>query len=134
MHRRAPFAAATIATVVALVGGPLPASVAAIGPKTAPQARFHRLDVKGIDPQLLPEMLSPKRQVTVMLQLAADPVAVRQVKAGRTLSSGERSSIRAGVKRTQDRLLPSIRSVGGRVIAQLQDAYDGIQVHVAATA
>ena len=57
MHRRAPLAAATIATVVALVGGLLPASVAAVGPRTAPQARFHRLDVKGIDPQLLPAML-----------------------------------------------------------------------------
>jgi len=134
VHRRAPFAAATVATVVALAGSMLPVGVAAVGPRTAPQARFHRLDVKGIDPQLLPEMLSPKRQVTVMLQLSADPVAVRQVKAGRVLSTGERSTIRAGVKRSQDRLIPAIQSAGGRVTAQLQDAYDGIQVRAPATA
>ncbi|MFI5225995.1 MAG: S8 family serine peptidase [Candidatus Limnocylindrales bacterium] len=130
MHRKALFAAVATALLLAAT---LPLGTLAVGPRLSAD-RLHRLDVHGIDPQLLPALLTPNRQVTVMLQLVADPVSVRQAKSTRRLSTIERSSIRAAVKRSQDRIAPEIRADGGRIVAQLQDAYDGIQVRAPASA
>jgi minor extracellular serine protease Vpr len=122
------------ASIVVLLAATLPLATAAVEPHRSPATRFHRLDVRGVDPHLLPAMLTPARQVTVMLQLVADPVSVRQAKSPSRLTTLQRSSIRSAVKVSQDRIVPSIRAVGGRVIAQLQDAYDGIQVRAPAAA
>jgi subtilisin family serine protease len=96
-------------------------------------ARFERIDVAGIDPQLLPLSLGDTRQVKVMLEGRGEPVAKLQAaaqRAGQPLSRAERAAARADIKARQDRLLPRIDALGGRVLAQLQDAYNGIKVRI----
>src|SRR5579862_6439497 len=89
-----------------------------------------------IDPSLLggasftPASLS-NQPVNVMLELGGAPVLVQDAAAkhqGRGLSEGQKASIRAQLKSQQDALTGGIQNAGGRVIAQLQDAYNGVQV------
>ena len=96
--------------------------------------QFERLPVTGIDPQLLPASISSTRDVTVMLELAGEPVARQQAsarKSGRELSDADRAAARQSLKAKQDRLLPQIEALGGQPLAQLQDAYNGVKVRVA---
>ena len=71
------------------------------------------------------------QSVTVVLQLAGDPVAVQQGNAGRKLSKAEKDQIKAQLKGAQDRLRGNIQSAGGDILAQYQSAYNGIKVRVA---
>lgn len=93
-----------------------------------------------VDPSLLaaakgfvPAALSNK-PVTVMLQMSGDPVAVQDADAqqkGKSLSKDEKDAIRADLKSKQDGIVGSIQSAGGTVAAQLQSAYNGVQVVIA---
>jgi subtilisin family serine protease len=79
-------------------------------------------------------MLNPARATTVMLQLASPAVAVRE--AGSTamgihLADAGRAAIRASLRERQDALRPRIVALGGQVLGQYQDAYDGIKVRIA---
>jgi subtilisin family serine protease len=72
--------------------------------------------------------------VQVMVQLGTDPVAVQVADAkkhGKSLSNAQQDSIRKQIKAQQDGLKSSLSARGARVIAQLQSAYNGIQVQVA---
>jgi subtilisin family serine protease len=71
------------------------------------------------------------KQVTVMLQLPDNPVAVAQAQAaqqGKQFSQQQRDTLRAQIKARQDSIRGAIQSAGAAVVAQLQDAYDGILV------
>jgi minor extracellular serine protease Vpr len=106
----------------------------AAGAQDGAAPRFERIDVTGIDPQLKPASLDDSRLVKVMLELRAAPVARLQGaahQAGKSLSKAQRAAARADIKAKQDRLLPRIEAIGGRVLAQLQDAYNGIKVRIA---
>ncbi len=46
------------------------------------------------------------------------------------MSDAERAAARASLNAKQDRLRPQIEAEGGRVVAQLQDAYNGVKVRV----
>jgi subtilisin family serine protease len=84
----------------------------------------------------VPAALSNK-PVTVMLEMAGDPVAVQDVDAkqkGKSLSKDEKDAIRADLKAKQDGIVGSIQSAGGTVAAQLQSAYNGVQVVIAKNA
>ena len=100
-----------------------------------PAARkFERIPSAGIDPQLLPASIDDERAVTVMLELSGEPVARQQGAArreGRELSDAERAAARAALKSRQDGMRPRIEAAGGQVLAQLQDAYNGVKVRVA---
>jgi minor extracellular serine protease Vpr len=107
---------------------------AAAGAEDGAATRFERIDVSGIDPQLLPASLDDTRQVKVMLEVRGEPVAKLQgaaSRSGKALSQAQRAAARADLKDRQDRLLPRIDALGGRVLAQLQDAYNGIKVRIA---
>jgi subtilisin family serine protease len=120
---------AAIAVAALLVSAAVPSAVA-----QGPSGRFQRVDIGNrIDTGLVPRLLNNARPITVMLQFAGDPVAVRQAKAGRVLSKAERASIRGSLKRTQDVTLAAVRRAGGRIVGQLQDAYNGVQVVVKAS-
>ena len=71
------------------------------------------------------------RQVTVALKMAGDPVAVVDARGGNKLTNAQRASIRADLKGKQDAIAPSIRQVGGTVLGQMADAYNGILVRTA---
>ena len=85
-----------------------------------------------IDPQVLPNAMDDSRQVTVMLEMRGDPVAVVQSKArNRELSRAQKDRIKADLKARQDAIKGDIAARGGTVLAQVQSAYNGIKVSVA---
>ncbi len=90
-------------------------------------------DGQKIDTKVLAAMRDPNKQVMVIVQLKGDPVAVREATAGRTFSAAEKTSIRTSLKAPQAALAARIKSVGGRVIGTMQDAYNGIQVFIKAS-
>ena len=95
---------------------------------------FERIPIDGIDPALLPLAIDDVRKVTVMVEVRGAPVARLQAAAlrdGREMTKAQRAAARAVLMARQDRLVTRIESAGGRVIAQLQDAYNGIQVRIA---
>lgn len=95
--------------------------------------RFERSPIQGpIDPQILPAGLDDSRTITVMLELRGDPVAVVESRApNRELSREQRAAIRNELKARQDAIKAEISNRGGRVLSQLQFAYNGIKVHIA---
>ena len=85
-----------------------------------------------IDPDILPNAVDDARIINVMLELRGDPVAVVESRAkNRELSKAERARIKAELKGRQDAIKNQINANGGRVLAQLQSAYNGIKVQVA---
>ena len=124
--RRRFLAAVAVATM--LVGSFIPTAIAA-----SPSHSAHRVDVGSkIDNGLVPRLLDKNRKITVVLEMAGAPLVVRQTNAGRKYSSAERTSVRASIKKSQDAIVARIKRAGGRVVGQMQDAYNGIQVNVAA--
>jgi minor extracellular serine protease Vpr len=109
----------------------LPTAVSAQGPTGAD--RFEPVPVPGtIDPQVTPQALDDARVVTVMLEMRGDPVAVVQSKdADKALSRAQKDAIKAELKARQDAIKGGIAANGGRVVAQVQSAYNGIKVQVA---
>jgi len=70
------------------------------------------------------------QSVTVVLQLAGDPVAVQQAKVGRKLERGEKDEIKRQLRSSQASLHGMIESAGGRVIGNYASAYNGIKVRL----
>jgi subtilisin family serine protease len=129
MRRRA-FTALAIAAL--LIGALAPTAAVAGGSQTA---RFQRLDVSKIDPQLLPALIDPSRVMDVMVELADQPVASQVGDAkdnGTTVTASQRNTWRTQIQAKQKPVVDAVRKSGGVVISQMQDAYDGIHVHVKA--
>ena len=95
--------------------------------------RFTPSPIRGsIDPQLLPRSSDDSRAVTVMLEMRDDPVAVVQAAApGNEISDAQRAQIKADLKAKQDAIKDDIAARGGRVLAQMQSAYNGVKVKIA---
>jgi minor extracellular serine protease Vpr len=95
--------------------------------------RFTPSPIRGsIDPQLLPRSSDDSGSVTVMLELRDDPVAVAQAAApDNEISAAQRSRIKADLKAKQDAIKDDITARGGRVLSQMQSAYNGIKVRIA---
>jgi subtilisin family serine protease len=72
-----------------------------------------------------------KKPVRVILELADEPVALHQERAGRKLDRADKERIKGALKRQQDALRPGIQALGGRVLAQYQASYNGVKVHIA---
>ncbi|OGN83767.1 MAG: hypothetical protein A2X23_01965 [Chloroflexi bacterium GWC2_73_18] len=120
-----------LVAVAALLGAAvLPTAATAKSPP-----RFQRIDISGLGLKFMPVSLGTDRQVSVVLELAAEPVAVRQGEAlrqGRQLSKAEREAIRAALRSSQDKLKAGVAAAGGRVLRQFQDAYNGMTVRIPA--
>ncbi len=69
--------------------------------------------------------------VTVVVQLAGDPVAVQQGNAGRKLDRSEKDQIKRQLKGDQDAVRGSIERLGGSVQNSYQAAYNGVRVRIA---
>ncbi len=129
MRRRA-FTALAIA---ALVFGAMAPTAAVAG--SSKIARFQRIDVSKIDPQLLPALIDPSRVMDVMVELADEPVASQVGDAkdnGTTVTASQRNTWRTQIQASQKPVVDAVHKSGGIVISQMQDAYDGIHVHVKA--
>jgi minor extracellular serine protease Vpr len=84
-----------------------------------------------IDPQVLPYAMDDTRDVTVMLEMRGDPVAVVESRApGRELSVAQKDRIKAELKGRQDAIKGRIAAEGGEVLSQLQSAYNGVKVRI----
>ncbi len=90
-------------------------------------------DGQKIDTKVLTAMRDPNKQVMVIVQLKGDPVAVREASAGRTFSTAEKTSVRNALKAPQAALASRIKSLGGRIVGTMQDAYNGIQLSIKAS-
>ena len=82
-----------------------------------------------IDAQWTPVGLRDAK-TTVILQMAGNPVTVVEADAGRELSAGEKSSIKADLKGKQDAIAGQIQALGGQVLADYQVAYNGVKVRI----
>src|ERR1700730_14628871 len=126
-------AAAAGLSVVAAMGG----AAATNDGNAQGVARFAKIDPALLESgsahgAFVPASLS-NRQVAVVLELAAAPVAVRDADAesrGQTLTSADKHAIRQQLQGQQDALRGRLASAGAKVVGQMQDAYNGIHVVV----
>jgi subtilisin family serine protease len=128
--RRRGFTALAIAALI--FGALAPTASAAATTKTP---RFQRISVSKIDPKLLPAMIDPSRVMDVMVQLADAPVASQVGDAkdvGTAVTATQRSTWRTQIQVKQKPVVDAVHKFGGVVISQMQDAYNGIHVHVKA--
>ncbi|MGI8517517.1 MAG: S8 family serine peptidase [Acidimicrobiia bacterium] len=108
------------------------APTAASGQSAEGAGRFVTAPSSGVvDPVVLPVAFDDSRVITVMVEMAGDPVAVVQAKAGRELSAAEKQAIKAALKRRQDAAIGQIQAKGGIVRSQMQSAYNGMRVDIA---
>ncbi len=85
---------------------------------------------KLITPAWTPVGLS-NQSVTVVVQLAGDPVAVQQESAGRKLTRSEKDQAKNKLKGNQNAVRGSIEKLGGTVLASYQSSYNGVKVRIA---
>lgn len=95
--------------------------------------RFTRIDTSlvGRGGNFRPAALLGDRSTTVILKLNGASVGERAAEAqkqGKELSKAERAAIRADLKAAQDGLRGRIEGVGGTVLFEYQDAYNGVAV------
>jgi minor extracellular serine protease Vpr len=112
-----------------LIAALMPASIVAKSPP-----RFERVDVSKIDATLIPRILDKNRSERVIVELAGRPVTLHQSDArvqGTKLSKAEKAAIRGQLRATQDKLVPQINRLGGKVLGKYQDALNGIKVQIA---
>lgn len=108
------------------VASPLAAQAApAVGPNGLTQVTAGTVDTK-----LAPSALS-KAPVKVIVELDADPVTVIQAKQRRQLDNAEKKAIREQLKQQQRDVVAKTKKLGGKVLAEMQDAYNGVKVQVA---
>lgn len=126
--------AVAVASLVAVAGG---AVAKGAGGSQSP-ARFMKIDPAlyasdGAAGKFTPASLSSK-QVAAVVQLGGAPVAVRDANAkkqGAKLTGAQKDAIRQQLRAQQDALRGGLANAGARIIGQMQDAYNGIQVSVA---
>jgi len=126
--------AVAVASLVAVAGG---AVAKGAGGSQSP-ARFMKIDPAlyasdGAAGKFTPASLSNK-QVTAVVQLGGAPVAVRDAhakKQGAKLTGAQKAAIRQQLRAQQNALHGQLANAGARIVGQMQDAYNGIQVTVA---
>lgn len=125
--------AGAVVTLAALFASTATAGFAAVPTPDDPSARFERASTDG-PVELLGDPLSADASgpVTVIVEFEGDPVAVVQAEKGRKLTGAERAAIKGSLKKQQDAVTGSIQSKGGEVQAQMQSAYNGVQVNIPA--
>ena len=129
MRRRA-FTAVAIAALV--LGAIVPATAVA---KSATTARFHQIAVGKLDPKLLPALIDPSRVMNVMVEMTTASVAGQVGDAkdnGTTATKAQRDGWRSQIQAGQKPVVDAVRKSGGVIVSQMQDAYNGIHVHVKA--
>ena len=112
-----------LAAIAAITGAIAPIDSRAVRPEVAPEAG-----------SLVKPVWTPlgvgKQPVTVVLQMAGDPVAVQQDNVGRKLDRREKDQIKGYLRASQDALHSNIQGMGGTVLANYQAAYNGIKVRI----
>jgi subtilisin family serine protease len=97
--------------------------------------QFTEIPLDKVKRDLLPALADPNRIVSVVVEMAGDPVAVERgdaIEAGAPLAASEETRVRQDLKSSQDAVVPEIRKLGGRVQSQWQHAFNGMRVRVPA--
>ncbi len=111
----------------------LPSTAALAATDDDPSSLFEAAPSRGaIDSDISASSIDANGRVTVIIEMTGDPVAVVQAEKGRTLTAAERSSVKGKLKKAQDSIRGSITGKGGKIQAQMQSAYNGIQASVPA--
>ncbi|SIT87917.1 PA domain-containing protein [Microbacterium sp. RU33B] len=112
----------------------IPATAAmAAPPADDPSARFQKSDTSGqIDTSFSPSALQSDEKVSVVIEMEGDPVAVVQAEKGSELTSAEKSNVIDTLEQKQDAITGTLEAKGAEVTAQMQSAYNGIQVSIPA--
>jgi minor extracellular serine protease Vpr len=122
----------SLAAAALLAGSAFPATVAAADPAGQ---RFGRVEIGKVDPKLLPAMIDPARVVDVMIEMSGEPMAGRvgdAEEAGTAVTPANRDIWRNQIKNGQKPVADAVRKSGGRIISQMEDAFNGIHAHVKA--
>ncbi len=118
-----------VAGVIALTL-PATAAFAATG-EADPSSRFLSSEsATQLSSDFVPGSVRSDGRVTVVIEMTGDPVAVVEAEKGRDLTSTERRDVKGKLKKAQDSIRNSITGKGGRIHAQMQSAYNGIQASV----
>ena len=126
MYRRA----LAVAAVVALS---LPTTAAFAATDDDPSSKFEKAESRGqISATVDPLSADANGDVTVVVEMAGDPVAVVQAEKGRDLTKAEKSSIKATLEKAQQPVVGAVEAEGGAVEATMQSAYNGVQATIPA--
>ncbi|WNB84682.1 S8 family serine peptidase [Cellulomonas sp. ATA003] len=127
-------AAVSASAVLCAVMVPTTASGAAVpAALPGPLDGITQLPLTGPDGQrsdFQPAGLDPDRLVTVMLEVAGEPVAGAQAQAldaGGELPDSQRAALRSWLERRQAPIREAVEELDGRVLAAMQDAYNGVK-------
>lgn len=74
-----------------------------------------------------------KAPVKVIVELSDAPVTVVESKEKRKLDAGQKQAVRDQLKQQQRDVVDKAKRAGGTVLADMQDAYNGVKVKVAGT-
>jgi subtilisin family serine protease len=122
--------------ILAVVGAlalsiPATAAVAASpSPDNSPAARFETTPRGATGVNFVPASVAADGRVNVIVELSGDPTTVVQAKQGRKLTGAERAAIKGSLKKQQDAIVGAISAKGGKIVAQMQSAYNGIQISI----
>ena len=128
MYRRS-LSVCALALVIAA-----PTATLAADSHADPSTRFQKAPSAGsVGTLARPLSVGADGRVTVIVEMQGDPVAVVEARKGRDLTATERDTVKNTLKKAQDAIAGSIRSKGGRIQANMQSAYNGIQVSIPAS-
>ena len=124
-----------VLAVAAVVALSLPTTAAFAAPDDDPSSRFDEAPTRGpVSATVEPLSANANGDVTVVVELAGDPVAVVEAEKGRELSKSERSAIKKSLEKVQQPVVGAVEAEGGAVEATMQSAYNGVQATIPADA
>nr|BFF08915.1 S8 family serine peptidase [Microbacterium flavescens] len=111
----------------------LPATAAFAATDDDPSSKFEKAETRGaISATVEPMSANASGDVTVVVELAGDPVAVVEAEKGRELSKAERTAIKKSLEKVQQPVVGAVEAEGGAVEATMQSAYNGVQATIPA--
>ncbi len=111
-----------------------PTAALAASPGDDPSSKYQKSETaRGpVGTTTRPMSVGSDGRVTVVVEMKGDPVAVVEAKKGSDLTTAERNSVKSTLKQAQDAIAGSIKNKGGKIQANMQSAYNGIQVSIPA--
>lgn len=91
--------------------------------------RFQKVTVDAASTDFVPAAVNDTREVKVIIELTDDPVAVVEAKTTK-MSNSAKKALRDKLAAKQKKVVDTVKSSGGKVTAQMQDAYNGVSATV----
>jgi len=120
----------SVAAVAVLALSVAVPTVSSAAPVPDPVDRFAKAPTAKVNSATKPRAVQTSKKVDVIVQLAGDPVAVAEAKAGSTFSPAKRDKVKAKLRSAQNTLGKRIQAKGGSVTYRMQSAYNGVRVRI----